>query len=244
MRIAVYNQMFGLNGKSFFGNLYGHYLVHYQSNPEKVLEKANLNNTIREVRNSKADIIGICELYEGQEKEIMRKLRKLGYRFFFFGKGHKFKYNSRHVVEVIASKIKGKQLKFNEWPVENHLGGGGGFVVCKFPKIKTNIFLVHLGFPTKKYYFEQIKHAQDILKDLKGKNILMGDFNEEYYKIRVHFSNLDLITNNIKTCSFTPILKWFCHKDMDHIMVKGFKKIKTGTFQGFSDHKLLYADLK
>ena len=102
-------------------------------------------------------------------------------------------------------------------------------------------FLEEIGWLTKLRLIKEI--ANDIDENTKIPNKFEEKF-EEYYKIRVHFSNLDLITNNIKTCSFTPVLKWFCHKDMDHIMVKGFKKIGTGTFQGFSDHKLLYADLK
>ena len=74
MRIAVYNQMFGLDGRSFFRNLYGHYLVHYQSNPKKVLKTANLNNTIREVRNSKADALNILSIDALRREKTLTKL--------------------------------------------------------------------------------------------------------------------------------------------------------------------------
>ena len=71
----------------------------------------------------------------------------------------------------------------------------------------------------------------------------MGDFNEGYDAIKHHFPNLKLITGKIKTCSFTPVIKWFYNKDVDHILVKGFKLVKCGTLEGRSDHKLIWVDL-
>jgi endonuclease/exonuclease/phosphatase (EEP) superfamily protein YafD len=98
--------------------------------------------------------------------------------------------------------------------------------------------------PGKKFFFEQIKHTQKALGELKGKVILMGDFNECYDKVKHHFPGLDLISGKTKTCSFTPILRWFCFKDMDHILVKGLKKKSIGFVRGNSDHKAVWADLK
>ena len=83
MKVAVYNQMFGLNGKSLFGCVLGHYYVHGQKNPEKVLLRAKLSKTIRLVRKTKADIIGICEIYQGQENYLIKKLRQLGYIYIY-----------------------------------------------------------------------------------------------------------------------------------------------------------------
>jgi len=243
MRVAIYNQMFGLNGRSFWGNLIGHWAVHCQSDPEQVWKRVSLRATIQTVKKVKADILGLIEILEGQEKEVVKGLKKLGYKYFYFGKGHKMKHSGLHVIELIASKIKGRQLSYKEWPVENHLGGGGGMVVCYFPKLKLNIIHIHLGLPTKKFFFQQIKHSQKILKELKGKIILMGDFNEGYDAIKHHFPGLKLITGKIKTCSFTPVIRWFCSKDMDHILVRGLKKKDVGVVRGRSDHKLIYVDL-
>ena len=39
MRIAIYNQMFGLDGRSFLSNLFGHWAVHFQSNPKKMWKR-------------------------------------------------------------------------------------------------------------------------------------------------------------------------------------------------------------
>mgnify|MGYP001220110021 CR=1 FL=1 len=178
MRIAVYNQMFGLDGRSFFKNVIGHYYLHYQKDPEKVLLRLNLIENLKLVENSKADIIGICEIYEGTEKEIKKRLEKLGYKYIYFGKGHKFKFNDRRVIELIASKIKCKQIKMKNWPLKNLLGGGGGFVVCKFKNF--TIFHVHLALPTRGFFNEQIEYLKKIIKETNGKIILMGDFNLSY----------------------------------------------------------------
>lgn len=241
MRVAVYNQMFGLDGRSFLGNVIGHYYVHWQKNPKKVFSRAKLEKTFEIARKSKADIIGVCEIYEGTEKEIVKGLKRMGYKYFYFGRGHRFKHNNRHVIELVASKIKGRQLNYNMWPLENRMGGGGGFVVCKFPGF--NIFHVHLGMPIRNFFKGQIKYMQEINKNFKGKTILMGDFNYSYQDLKEYFPDFELSTEEIKTCSLTPIIKFFYNKDIDHIMINGLKAGRIGTLEGRSDHKLIYADL-
>ena len=244
MRVAVYNQMFGLNGKSFLGNFIGHYFVHFQKHAKKVNKLTNLKKTLEIIKKSKAEIIGICEIYEGQEDEICKGLKELGYKYFYFGKGHKFKYNNRHVIELLASKFKGKQLNYKIWPVKNRIGGGGGFVVCKFPKKKLNIFHIHLGMPIRNFFTKQIKYMQEIIKKLDGKTIIMGDFNYSWEELKKYFPDFELATNGAKTCSLTPIMCWFYNKDVDHVFTRGLKIIKSATIEGRSDHKLIYVDLK
>lgn len=244
MRVALYNQMFGLNGRSLISNILGHYFVHWQKNPKRVFSRIDLDEGIKIVKESNADLLGICEIYEGQEEKIVEELKKLGYKYFYFGKGHRFKYNDRHVIELLASKFKGKQLNFKGWPLENKIGGGGGFIVCKFENPKVNVFHVHLGMPIRNFFKKQIKHMKEIVKQLDGKTILMGDFNYCWKDLQRHFFDFKLATGELKTCSTTPIIKWFYNKDIDHVLVKGFKLIKREVLEGRSDHKLIYADLK
>lgn len=234
--------MFGLDGRSLFSNVLGHYYLHYQKNPEKVFSRADLNFTFEIISKSEADVLGICEIYEGQENEIKQGLKKLGYEHFYFGKGHRFKFNNCHVIELIASKIEGKQLEYKMWPVESRLGGGGGFVVSEFPEL--NVFHVHLALPARNFFKYQINSMQEILSKLKGKTILMGDFNCTYEEIKDFFPDFKLATGRIKTCSLTPYLNRFYNKDVDHIFVKGFEAESIGALEGRSDHKLIYADLK
>lgn len=242
MRVAVYNQMFGLDGRSFLKNILGHYYIHYQKDSGKVLSRINLKENLDLIERSDADIIGICEIYEGTENKIVEKLREFGYKYIYFGKGHKFKFNDRKVIELIASKIKCDSLKIENWPLKNTLGGGGGFVVCKFKDF--TIFHVHLALPTRGFFNEQIRYLQGLIKRTAGKIILMGDFNLSYKDLKDYFPELELMTDEIKTCSLTPIMKWFFCKDCDHILVRGFGLKKVNTLEGRSDHKLIYTDLE
>ena|GEM_PF-3425176 len=233
--------MFGLKGRSFFGNVMGHYFVHFQKKPERVGKIVSLNETFEVVEKSGVDVVGICEIYEGQENEIIFGLEKLGYRYFYFGRGHRFKYNDRHVVELIASKIEGEQLDYRIWPIENRLGGGGGFVVVRFGGF--SIMHVHLGLPTRGMFKKQIEYMQKIISELKGKVIVMGDFNYSWCDLSEYFLSFDLASGGVKTCSLTPIMRWLYNKDVDHVFCRGFGVGKFGTFESRSDHKLVYADL-
>lgn len=242
MRIAVYNQMFGLDGRSLLKNIIGHYYVHYQKDSGKVLSRLDLRESLNLIGKSNADIVGLCEIYEGTENEIEEGLRSLGYKYVYFGKGHKFKFSDRRVMELIASKIKCKKVEMENWPLKNTLGGGGGFVVCKFEDF--TIFHVHLALPSRGFFKEQIDYLQKIIKNTEGKVILMGDFNLSYKVLRKYFLDFEIATKGLKTCSITPILKWFFWKDCDHVFVRGFKSSKADCISGRSDHKLIYVDLE
>jgi endonuclease/exonuclease/phosphatase family metal-dependent hydrolase len=244
MRVAFYNQMFALNGRPLFGNLLGHLAVHFQSNEKKVWNKTDLSRTLEIIEKSNADIIGIAEILEGQEKELEEKLKKLGYNYFFFSKGHKTKFRDLHVIVAIASKIKCVMEGVEGFPMKNEMGGGGGFIRCYIPSLKTSVINLHLANVKKKVFGKQIRFLQDLLKERKEKIILIGDFNISYSKFKNVFKDLDLISKETKTCSTTPLFKLFSYKDLDHIFVKGFKGKNIGDFRGYSDHKLIYADLK
>ena len=244
MRVAIYNQMFGLDGRSLFSYLRGHWAVHFQSNPNKIWKLARLDKTIEIVKRADADIIGICEILEGQQDKLKKELMKIGYNRIYFGYGHKTKYSNLHVIEAIASKFPCKQIDIGRWLVEDRIGGGGGLGAVYIPKLKTTFFNVHLGLPRMKYFQQQIGYVSDKIMKTKGKIIVVGDFNLEYNKIKQYFPDLKLISGRIKTCSLTPITKWFYWKDCDHIFVKGFEKKKLGELRGYSDHKLIYADLE
>lgn len=243
MRVAIYNQMFGLDGRSFLSNLLGHWAIHFQSNPEEIYKRINLNRTIEIVKKSRAEIIGICEVLEGQERILSRKLKKIGYKYVSFGRGHKLKHYNLHVMEAVASKFPAKKIEIGNWLVENRMGGGGGLGAIYIPKINTTVFNVHLALSTRKYFFQQIRYIQEKIKKIRGNVILVGDFNLSYGKIKDYFPSLKLLSEEEKTCSLTPIMKLFFNKDCDHIFAKGFKKNSYGKLIGFSDHKLIYVDV-
>jgi endonuclease/exonuclease/phosphatase (EEP) superfamily protein YafD len=242
MRVAVYNQMFALNGESILSHLRGHIAIHYQKNPERAYEKANLDQTIDLVRASQPDIIGICEILEGQEKELQSKFKKVGYNYVYFGTGRETKTSKMKMKVALASKINCEKRRVEGFPIEDKTGGGGGIIHCRFPNLKLDVMNVHFGFKRTRAYYEQLRFLQDYLHGLKNKVILMGDFNRSHKKLQYFFDDLELSSSGVRSCSTTPVLRHFIKKDFDHIFSKGFEKSQSGEIKGYSDHKLVYVD--
>lgn len=244
MRVAIYNSMYSLNGKSFWDNLLGHWAVHYQGNTSQIWKRTKTDRTIEMIKKSDADIIGVCEVIEGQEKELEEKLHKLNYDYIFFGNGHRTKFNRLRIKVAIASKLKCLRKKIDGFPTMNEFGGGGGFVSCYFPRLKLNVLCIHFAILQNKIlYAKQMLFLQKYIKKLRGKVVLLGDFNRSYKEIKSYFPDLKLASNCNKTCSITPIFKIFHFRDDDHILVKDLKVMDEGCISGHSDHKLLYAEL-
>jgi len=241
MRVAIYNQMYALNGKSFFSSIIGHWAVHFQNSQEKIWKRADIDRTVKIIKKSNADIIGICEIIKGQEKELAGKLKKLGYKWIFFGEGHKTKFRHLQIKVAIASKILCKKEYIHKEVIENKIGGGGGFVDCYFPSLKLNVLNVHLGL-RKSLRKKQLGFLKSHLKK-REKFILMGDFNSSFNKIYPYFKDLNLLSGKIKTCSLTPFLHTFSWKDSDHILARRINKKRIGFLEGYSDHRLVYVDL-
>lgn len=123
MRIAIYNQMFGLDGRSFLKNIAGHWAIHFQSNLSQILKRINLKRTIEVIKKSNADIIGICEVLEENQEEFRRLLGEIGYKWVYFIKGHRLSHYKIHISEVIASKIPCEKIDIGNWMVEDRIGG-------------------------------------------------------------------------------------------------------------------------
>jgi endonuclease/exonuclease/phosphatase family metal-dependent hydrolase len=242
MRVAVYNQMFGLDGRSFYSNIIGHWAIHFQSNLNRIIKRIDLKRTTEIIKRSNADIIGICEVLEGQHEEFKTMLGNLGYKWVYFSRGHKLSHYDIHVIEIIASKYPCEFVGVGSWPMEDRLGGGGGIGAVYIPELETTFFNVHLAISKRKHFSEQIKYIAEKIQETDGKIILVGDFNISYSKIKDRFSGLTLFSKEVKTCSLTPIMKWFCWKDFDHILARGYQKDGFGEISGYSDHKLIYVD--
>jgi endonuclease/exonuclease/phosphatase family metal-dependent hydrolase len=88
-----------------------------------------------------------------------------------------------------------------------------------------------------------MSYIKEVVNNTKGKIIFVGDFNIEYQKIKEIFQGFTLASEEVKTCSLTPFLKFFFWRDCDHIFVKGYNVREMGETIGNSDHKLLWADL-
>ncbi len=241
MRVGFYNQMFGLNGKSFLQNLVGHWAVHFQGNKEKVWKRVNLDKTFELVAKSNSDILGIAEILEGQEEKIKNRLHSLGYKYVFFAEGHKTKFSKLFVKIAIASKFECKQALVSGFPLEDEMGGGGGFIHCKFKDF--DFVSLHLASSYKRVFQRQIRFVKSYLSKLNGKVILMGDFNLSYRKFQKVFVDFNLSSGEMKTCSNTRLIGKFVNLDLDHIFVKGFTFFDRNSLDGFSDHRMIYVDL-
>ncbi|PIN77243.1 hypothetical protein COV15_02760 [Candidatus Woesearchaeota archaeon CG10_big_fil_rev_8_21_14_0_10_34_12] len=244
MRVAVYNQMFGLNGRNLVSALKGNLSMYSPINYRAEISGADINRTLEVVAASKSEIVGICEVLEGQEKELMGKLDSLGYKYFYFESGRKTKIGGLVMRIVIASKIKCEKVNVGDFPLKDGLGGGGGFIHCYFPELKLDVVSIHMGYNKGKMYFQQLGFLQGYLKKLYGNIILMGDFNLSHDKLKDYFGDLTLASNGIKSCSTTPVIKEFINEDYDHIFVRGFEDCRAGELEGHSDHKLIYVDLE
>lgn len=232
--------MFALDGKNLFSNIAGHWAVHYQSDTEKIWKRTDINRTIKIIKKSRADVVGICEILQGQEKELARKLKRIGYRWIYFGEGHKTRFRKLHIKVAIASKIRCKKEYIQKEPIEDKMGGRQEIVDCYFPSLKLNILNVHLGL-RKKLRKNQLEFLREHLKK-REKFVLMGDFNSCYNDISGYFSNLELDSDRIKTCTLTPFLRFFSWRDCDHILSRGLRKKNLGFLEGYSDHRLIYSD--
>jgi endonuclease/exonuclease/phosphatase family metal-dependent hydrolase len=245
MRVAFYNQMFGLNGKNPFSHFKNHFELHFRRKPHKLYRNTDIDHTIKTIKKSRSDIIGLCEIFEGQESDLCSNLKKLGYDHVHFGDSHTTKRSKIKVKVALASKMPCHKIDTPYMPVLHTTGAGGGFLHCYFPELNLDIIAVHLANQRKlSLRSKQIKFVKKYLKNKTKNLIVMGDFNIRYKKLKKDISHLTLVSGKTKTCATTPLFKWFYNKDLDHILTQGFNCLKTGTLEGRSDHKLIYADLE
>lgn len=244
MRIATYNQMFALDGTGLISVIGSYLRVNFAYKPSKVYSKAVIDRTTELVEDSRADIVGISEILNGQQDEFTKDFKEKGFNFIAFEHGHRKISSKMNIMVAIASKLRFKQIEVEGFPMHNSIYGGGGMVHCYFPDLKLNVINVHLTIPARRIlYKRQILFLKNYLSKIDGKFILMGDFNLRYEKLRKHFPELNLASNEIRTCSNARILRHFKFKDFDHIFVNGFDVKHSGALEGYSDHKLLYSDL-
>jgi endonuclease/exonuclease/phosphatase family metal-dependent hydrolase len=236
--------MYALNGKSAISNIMSHYTINLQRNEKRIKEKTDLERTVKIIKKSKADIIGISEVLDGQEEELKKRLAEIGYGHIYFAKCHRTRIRKLHANVAVASKIRCEQVDVKNFPNKNKMGSGGGIIECYIPEIDTSIINVHLANFRKKVKKKQIGFLQEYLDRKKNKIILLGDFNIRYKKLKGKLEGLELASGQVRTCSTTPVLRRFVNKDLDHVFVKGFKANFIGELNGFSDHKLIYVDLK
>lgn len=245
MRVALYNQFFGINGRSLPSTLLGHLALYYTQSPNLVCLLSDLDSTIEIVNSLNLDILGLCEVLKSQEEELEMRFKNMDYSVYF-GSGYKTRISNQIIEPAIASKFKGIKIEVNDLPIEKKVGGGGGIIHCYFPSLDLDVLNVHFACIRKNIHEKQINFLREYINGIDGKLILTGDFNIDYKGLREgkYLDGLSLVSDQMKTCTLTPFLDLFYHKDIDHIFARGYEVEKAGFLDGRSDHRLIYVDLE
>ncbi len=93
-------------------------------------------------------------------------------------------------------------------------------------------------------FSKQEKFVNNCIKSFGKRIILAGDFNIDYEGLKKYFPGLVFLSGRIKTLFSQGVLKLWSNKDVDHILARGIKAKACGYLIGYSDHKLVWADLK
>ncbi len=141
MRVAFYNQMFGFDGRSLYTFLRDHKTIHFNKTPDMAYVRSEISRTIDIIKKSKAEIVGICEILEGQEEKLRKLLKEIGYKYVFFGTGHLLTCGLK-VKIALASKLKCVQKNVEGFPVESRTGGAEGLFLVIF--LRRNFILLSL----------------------------------------------------------------------------------------------------
>jgi len=251
LRFVAYNMMFGMYGREGLMDLLGHLSFHGIHSPffTKVFSRFN-NKTIRLINQTSADVVCLNEVLGSLKKEeIVNGLKKQGYNYFCWGAAiHHDK--PLDIGTLIASKEKFSELNFS-MPQKAEMGGGAGACAVYLKKRNLVIIGVHLATFEEGLVVDQIKAISDFVRvqqKLKRKIVLLGDFNREdsWLNSKRDFKILNLTAANKKaTVPNVLEFKLFYFKSFDNIFYgEGLELINSGTFNAYSDHKLVWADLK
>jgi endonuclease/exonuclease/phosphatase family metal-dependent hydrolase len=242
MRVAFYNQMFGLDGRSALSVALGHWTLFRQKNRAEIERRARVAWTVRTLIKARADILGVAEVLAGQRAEFRSRLESLGYgSICFFSELN----GGQPVLQdvLLASRLPAEFRTVEGFPVSEEMGGGGGMAHCYLPSLDLHVISVHLARLGNGNHGRQMGFLKERIESLSGPLVLIGDFNDDKAHVSDAFPSLSLMTGGIRTCSVVPLIKLFYFKDIDHILARGYRAAWVGKKRGKSDHRLIYADL-
>ena len=250
MRFATYNMMYGMYGKTAFFNALGHLSIHGLRS--KILTNffSRFNKeTVELATRTNADVIVINEVLGSLKKEeIIKEFKKRGYNFSCFDLARS-PYKPLDMGTLIVSKNKFEKLNLSVIAKDKKGGVGGGCAIY-FSEKNLTIIGIHLGL-LDKYSSQQIIQITSFIeeqKNLKRKVVFMGDFNMNQEKLNSigDFEKLGLKSANKKAT--TPDIfeiKLFKFEAYDNIFFTDDLKLKkSDTLEGYSDHRLVWADLE
>lgn len=250
LKILYFNHCFGTNAQQLLPFLTCHYW-HFKGDHKKVRRISNIETTISLVQNNNPDIVVLSEISGSvQRKSMINRLQEIGFSSCHYGQGHEIKENTKEFVEIIiASKSHHIPLHIERVSVPPKRAFGGGMVAIAIPSLDCAISAVHLARLSREATKRAFRKQLDVLRDFVRHNktskrlLLLGDFNCPLEKLPSWIHALSRYSPDETTCSTTNAVKWLYHKNIDHILGRGFRLVSNGTIVGNSDHKAVYAVL-
>ena len=257
-KIVLYNILFGMKGNSAFNAVLSNLCMHglrpvlpFGLLPGWIRKLAfpmrsrHLSKAMDLVEKHSPDILCLNEVVLGPHKEELEKrLKKMGFSSILYGECRHHDYPFR-ISLVLASKKKAVQMSFS-MTMEARPGGAGGAAALFIPEDNLSILGVHLALPGEVLDKEmsEVNRWIERQKQSGRKIIVAGDFNCNKQEAEKSIPLLkDLRETAYLTCpSFHTVFK---KPDcIDHIFYDGnFMETDSGTEQGLSDHKLIWAEL-
>jgi len=241
IRVGTYNMMFGMYGRTGLFNALGHFAFHgvHSVFLTKMLSVFN-KPTAKLVKNANLDVVVLNEVLGTLRKDILiEELKNQGYNYFCWGAaGH---YDPPlDLGTLIASKYPAEKLNFSMIQ-SSKIGGGGGICAIYIREKNLVVIGVHLG-QNEELASQEIKEITSFIKEQQKKErevILVGDFNREEKELNKYpdFKKLNLVgANRKKTCPNIEEIKLFDFKSIE--------REKSCVVEGYSDHLLVWADLR
>jgi len=248
MKFATYNIMFGMRGNSLLLNVLGHFAIHgvHSRNLTDYLSRYN-KQAVQLALETNAEVISFNEVLGTlRNDEIINQFRKNDYNFFSWGAAGHYS-QPLDIGTLIASKKEFERIPFY-LPMANKMGGGAGACAIYLKDKNIVSLAVHFGLK-EKIRVKQIEAVVDFLEKKKSEGrriVLMGDFNSDEYTLNEdeRFKRLGLKSaNEIPTFQFMGIIT--PNKSIDNIFYGPRLRLKErGVSGGYSDHKLVWADLE
>jgi len=250
MKFTTYNMMFGMYGREPFTNLLGHLSFHGLRSVYLTSFFSRFNKpAVDLVTKTEADLIVLNEVIGNLKKDqIVEELKKKNYTDFCWGPA-KHHHAPLDLGTLMASRYEFENVNLTITQ-KDKMGGGGGGCAVYLPEKNLTVLGVHLGLRNRlsRKQVEQLSDFVENQRNLERRVVLMGDFNmneKELNQIPA-FSHLNLSgVNSTGTSPNVFGLRTFKFDCVDNIFYsQPSSLITSGTFEGYSDHKGVWADLE
>jgi endonuclease/exonuclease/phosphatase family metal-dependent hydrolase len=236
LKLVVYNIQYGAGIDGYFDYFN---LKKYFKEGKNIISKIGAN-----LKKLKPDVLGLIEVDNGScrnknKSQVQRLSELIGMKYLFT----KCKYSKLiSQLPILGSQNHALISKFDIKKPKAYSFQQGAKKLIMISKIKgINFILTHLSL-SKKIRKQQYYELSLIVNKLKGKTVLMGDFNAEPEELKdlCALTKLKLIEHNKTFPSWQPT------KNLDHILVSKNIKVKNLLVLKWScsDHLPVYVEIE